>query len=155
MLGTIFGLPEMRARLHVDLAQQGDVFLALYAGVFIATVIVGPVIDRFGNKVVLTASAGLVSIALVLLSAAESCAAAVVAAFLLGFGGGGLNIGANALVADLYTDERGAMLNIVGIPFGVGALLVPLLAASLAGTFTCLSFSSAPPCWQPRARSRI
>jgi fucose permease len=136
ILGTIFGLPEMRARLHVDLAQQGDVLLALYFGVFVATVIVGPVIDSFGNKVVLTTSAALVALALVLFSAAESFAAAALAAFLLGFGGGGLNMSANALVADLYAEERGAMLNMVGIPFGVGALFVPLLAASLAGTFT-------------------
>jgi len=33
MLGTIFGLQEMRDRLHVDLAQQGDIFLALFLGV--------------------------------------------------------------------------------------------------------------------------
>ncbi|MEK6371688.1 MAG: MFS transporter [Acidobacteriota bacterium] len=136
ILGTIFGLPEMRERLHVDLVQQGDVLLALFLGVFIATVIVGPVIDSFGNKVVLTASAVLVTLALVLLSAAGSFAAAAVAAFILGFGGGGLNTAANALVADLYTGERGAMLNIVGTFFGFGALFVPLLAASIGGTFT-------------------
>lgn len=136
ILGTVFGLPEMRERLHVDLVQQGNVFLALFFGVFLSTVIVGPVIDSFGNKVVLTTSAVLVTLALALLSAAGTFAAAAVAAFILGFGGGGLNTAANALVAGLYTGERGAMLNIVGTFFGFGALFVPLLAASIGGTFT-------------------
>ena len=136
ILGTIFGLPEMRERLHVDLVQQGDVLLALFLGVFVSTLIVGPVIDSFGNKVVLTASAMLVTLALVLLSAADSFPAAAVAGFLLGFGGGGLNTAANALIADLYRDDRGAMLNVIGMFFGFGGLFVPLLAASVAGAFT-------------------
>src|SRR5262245_39011600 len=63
MLGTIFGLPTTRDRLHVDLAQQGDIFLALYLGVFLSTLLVGPVIDSFGNKVVLGTSALLVAAA--------------------------------------------------------------------------------------------
>src|SRR5438093_2594304 len=55
-LGALFGLPETRGRLHVDLAQQGDIFMLLYAGVFVSTIIVGPIIDSFGNKTVLTTS---------------------------------------------------------------------------------------------------
>jgi fucose permease len=136
LLGTLFGLPETRARLHVDLAQQGDVFLVLYLGVFVSTILVGPVIDSFGNKVVLAASGLLVTAALVLFAGAASFIAALGAGFLLGFGGGGLNTAANALVADLYRDERGAMLNIVGMFFGFGALVVPLCAAIITGIFS-------------------
>jgi FHS family glucose/mannose:H+ symporter-like MFS transporter len=136
MLGTVFGLEETRDRLHVDLAQQGDIFLALFLGVFLSTVLVGPVIDRYGNKIVLATSALLVAAALVLFSMAVSFAAALIAAFPIGFGGGGLNTAANALVADLYRDDRGAMLNAVGIFFGFGALVLPLFAATLIGVFT-------------------
>ncbi len=136
MLGTIFGLPATRDRLHVDLAQQGDIFLALYLGVFLSTLLVGPVIDSFGNKVVLGASALLVAAAFAFFSIAASYPAAIAAAFLIGFGGGGLNTAANALVADIYRDERGAMLNVVGVFFGFGALVLPLFAATLTGTFT-------------------
>ena len=136
ILGTIFGLPEMRARLHVDLARQGDIFLTLYLGVFVSTMLVGPVIDSYGNKVVLATSGLLATAALVLFSMAASFPAALAAAFLLGFGGGGLNTAANALVADLYRDQRGAMLNVVGVFFGFGALVVPLSAAIITGIFT-------------------
>src|SRR5712692_4328745 len=57
ILGALFGLPQMRERLNVDLAQQGDIFLMLYFGIFVSTVIVGPIVDTFGNKTVLTTSA--------------------------------------------------------------------------------------------------
>ncbi|HVS33527.1 MAG TPA: MFS transporter [Thermoanaerobaculia bacterium] len=136
LLGVLFGLPEMRERLAVNLAQQGDVFLALFFGVLLSTVISGPMIDSFGNKIVLTVSALLVTIALVMFSLASSFPAAALAALVLGFGGGGLNTSTNALVADLFTESRGAMLNVLGTFFGVGALFVPLTAAIITGILT-------------------
>lgn len=133
VLGVLFGLPEMRARLAINLAQQGDVFLALFFGVFLSTLFVGPMIDSYGNKAVLTVSAALVTGGLVLLAFAQSFPAAVLAAFLLGFGGGGLNTSTNALVAEIYAENRAQMLNVLGTFFGFGALFVPLLSAAIMG----------------------
>ncbi len=135
VLGVLFGLPEMRARLGVTLVQEGDVFLSLFFGVFLSTIVVGPVIDSFGNKVVLAASSALVAIAFAALAAAHSFNAAMATTFLLGFGGGGLNTSANALVADLYPESRGGMLNVVATFYGFGAILLPLLAATMAALF--------------------
>lgn len=132
VLGALFGLPEMRERLHVDLAQQGDIFLIQYFGIILSTIIVGPIIDSFGNKLVLSVSAACVTVALIGFTAAHSLIAALCFAFLLGFGGGGLNTAANALVADLYDENRGAMLNLVAAFFAFGAVIMPLLATSLA-----------------------
>jgi len=61
LLGTLFGLPEVRARLRVNLGQQGDLFLILYFGVFLSSLVAGPLIDRMGNKLVLMVSALLVT----------------------------------------------------------------------------------------------
>ena len=128
ILGALFGLPEMRTRIAIDLAQQGDMLLVLFFGVFVSTLLVGPLIDSFGNKRVLTLSAGVVATMLVAFGLVHSYGAAMLTAFLLGFGGGGLNTSANALVADVYPENRGAMLNILGTFFGVGALLIPAIA---------------------------
>lgn len=136
ILGALFGLPEMRQRLGIDLARQGDIFLLLFFGVLLTTIVVGPMIDSFGNKVVLTVSATLVTFALVAFAFATSFLMAAVSAFVLGAGGGGLNTAVNALVADLYTENRGAMLNLLGTFFGFGALSIPLLAAIITGLFT-------------------
>ncbi|MGH9459262.1 MAG: MFS transporter [Thermoanaerobaculia bacterium] len=129
ILGALFGLPEMRDRLGINLAQQGDIFLGLFFGVFLATLFAGPAIDSFGNKGVLTVSAALVTAGLLLIAAAQAFVPALAGAVILGFGGGGLNTSTNALVSDVYPDKRGAMLNLLGVFFGFGALFIPLLAA--------------------------
>jgi MFS transporter, FHS family, glucose/mannose:H+ symporter len=133
VLGTVFGLPAMRERLHLSLAQQGNLFLLLYFGIFCASLIVGPLIDSIGNKANLFVSAVLVTGAMIAFSVARSISAASFAATLLGLGGGGLNTCTNTLVSDLYGEQRGPMLNLMGIFFGIGALFVPLFAASIEG----------------------
>src|SRR5581483_6043612 len=113
--------------IHTDLAQQGDILLILYLGVLISTIVAGPVSDSFGYKIVMTLSAAFVFAGFVGLAIAASFVQASAAALVIGFGGGGLNTASNALVADLYPKRRAAMLNLVGVFFGFGALLAPLI----------------------------
>lgn len=136
VLGTLFGLPEMRARLRIDLGQQGSLLLLLYVGILVATLIVGPVIDAIGNKLILVVSPVLVAAGMAGFAYAHSFGEAAAPAVLLGLGGGGLNVSTNALVSDLYGERRGPMLNVLGIFYGIGALCIPLLAAVIAGHFT-------------------
>ncbi|HEY7353202.1 MAG TPA: MFS transporter [Terriglobales bacterium] len=136
ILGTVLGLPAMRERMRIDLSEQGTLFLLLYLGIFCASLIVGPLIDYVGNKANLVVSSAMVAAAMVWFALAHSFASAGGAAVLLGLGGGGLNTCGNALVSDIYGNDRGPMLNLLGIFFGVGALSVPLLAASIEGRFT-------------------
>jgi len=135
ILGTGFGLPEMRTRLEIDLSQQGHLFLLLYLGIFISSLVVGPFIDYVGYKANLFVSSALVSAAMIWFALAHSFASAAMAAVLLGVGGGGLNTCTNALVSDVYGDDRGPMLNLLGIFFGIGAICVPLFAAGIEGHF--------------------
>jgi MFS transporter, FHS family, glucose/mannose:H+ symporter len=143
ILGALFGLPEMHARIPIDLGQQGDIFLALFFGVFVSTLLTGPMIDSFGNKSVLTTSAVLVAIAFGALCFAHAFLPALISAAALGFGGGGLNTAANALVADLYPESRGAMLNVVGMFFGAGAAFIPLIATSIFSVVELLLIGAA------------
>jgi MFS family permease len=150
MLGALFGLPEMRQRLGIDLAQQGELFGILFSGLFAATAIVGPTLDRFGWKPVFVSASAMVTIALVAFALAEGFGAAALAAVLLGIGGGWLNTATNALVSDVFHDDRGRMLNLLGTFFGFGALFVPAVVAvgfgilSVAGTMLlCASVAAA------------
>lgn len=135
VLGTLFGFPEMRQRLKIDLAQQGNMFLLLYLGILLATLVAGPVIDAMGNKMILVVSSMLVAVGMAGFAYAHSFGGAAIAAVLLGLGGGGLNTSTNALVSDLFGEKRGPMLNVLGIFYGIGALCIPLLAAVIAGHF--------------------
>jgi len=150
VLGTLFGLPEMRARLQIDMAQQGNVFLLLFMGILVSTLVAGPAIDSIGNKIILVASSALVAAGMAGLAYAHSFRGAAIPAVLLGLGGGGLNTSTNVLVSDLYGEKRGPMLNLLGIFYGIGALCIPLLAAVIAGHFaigpqllTCAGFAGA------------
>ncbi|MGZ4818503.1 MAG: MFS transporter, partial [Terriglobales bacterium] len=132
LLGTLFGMPEMRQRLQVtDMVRQGDLQTLLLFGVLLATVISGPLTDRFGNKLILAASAFLVTVALAGMAFATTYSSAQFFGLLLGAGGGGLNMSANVLVSDIFEEDRGARLNLVAVFFGVGALLIPLGAAAV------------------------
>jgi MFS transporter, FHS family, glucose/mannose:H+ symporter len=127
MLGALFGLPAMRERLGIDLAQQGDLFSILFLGLLASTAIVGPTIDRFGSKLVLVSASAMVTVALAAFAFSGGFGAAALAALLLGIGGGWLNTATNVLVSDVYADDRGRMLNLLGTFFGIGALFVPLV----------------------------
>lgn len=127
MLGTLFGLPAMRERLGIDLAQQGDLFSVLFTGLLVAAAIVGPLLDRFGSKPVMVSASAMVTAAFAAFALARGFGAAAAAALLLGIGGGWLNTASNALVSDVFPDSRGRMLNLLGTFFGIGALFVPLV----------------------------
>jgi fucose permease len=55
---------------------------------------------------------------------------------LVGLGGGVINGGTNALVADVSAGERSAGLSLLGVFFGVGAVGVPFALALLLGRFS-------------------
>lgn len=129
LLGVLFGLPQMAARLHVNLGEEGDLFLLLYAGIFITCLGAGPLIDWLGHRLVLVFSAAFMALSLVWLAVAGSFGAAAGSVFLLGLGGGGLNTVPNVLVSEQYTTDRGSMLNLLNVFYGAGALLLPFVSA--------------------------
>ncbi len=136
LLGTLFGLPGMRERLHIDLAQQGELFSVLFVGMLIATALAGPMIDRLGHQAILIAASLLAAIGLTGLSLADGFQAAAWSIAVLGLGGGGLNTATNAVVSELYPEDRGRMLNLLGMFFGAGALFVPLVKFLVFGVLS-------------------
>lgn len=135
VLGTMFGLPAFRERLHINFAQQGQLLLLLYFGMLLADLTTGSFSDHLGRKWVLAISCGMVGAALAGLATAETFGRAALLIVLLGLGGGGLNVNGNALVSDVSGESRGAMLNLAGAFYGVGALLVPLFVAGSGARF--------------------
>jgi fucose permease len=133
MPGALFGIPAFRVRLAIDLAQQGDIFLLLYGGVLVSTLIAGPAIESYGNKSVLASCAVIAAVSFAAFANVRSFYSAMAVAFVLGLGGGPLNTAANALVAEIFAaDRRASMLSLVHSFFGVGALAAALLATRVA-----------------------
>src|SRR6266542_2908454 len=136
-LGTV--LPSIIERFGIDKAQAGALFLLMSVGILAGSLVFGPLVDRYGHKGILLTATALIVVGLEGIAFAPSMGWLRVAILIIGFGGGIINGGTNALVADISTGERGANLNLLGVFFGVGAVGVPFVLATLSGRFS-LSF---------------
>ncbi|GAB4128171.1 MAG: hypothetical protein Kow001_23090 [Acidobacteriota bacterium] len=128
-LGSI--LPTLFESIRLNPAEAGSLFLFLNLGALLATLFGGPTFDRFGYRLFLVLSALSCGAGLCSLAVAASYGALVAGSFLLGLGGGGLNVGTNALVADLYPERAAVALNRLGVFFGLGTFTIPLVIGVL------------------------
>jgi fucose permease len=117
--------------LEFTYARSGNLGAFPLAGIFLSTVLVGPILDLIGAKRILAVSLGLVALALGVMPALKAYSELAAAAFVYGLGGGGLNTATNALVADLSATDRARALNLLGFFFSLGAISVPLMLSSI------------------------
>jgi len=115
-------------------AQIGSIATAQAIGLVVASISVGPLIDRMGKKIALVGGLALISTSFWLLPfAGGDFTLVMVALALLGLGGGIVVTGANALVSDVAESRRGSMLNILNLFFGLGGLVTPFVTANILG----------------------
>ncbi len=126
-LGTVNTFLVERFRLNP--VEVGSLAGLLPFGILAGSVIFGPVVDRYGYKVPLMVAALLIFAAFETVAFATAFFPVQAAFFLIGLGGGVLNGGTNALVADISGENRESRLSILGVFFGIGALGMPLVTA--------------------------
>lgn len=129
ILGAI--LPALFEEINLEPAQAGGLFLFLNFGSLLVTLGGGPALDRFGFSVILAGCSFVTGGALILMPWAGTYWLLAACVFLLGLGGGGLNVGTNALISDLYPRERPVALNRLGIFFGAGTFFIPFFIGML------------------------
>jgi len=134
MVGTV--LPSVMARFGIDKASGGTLLLLMTFGVLLGALIFGPIVDRRGYKAMLVGSTALIILGLEGVAFAPSIGWLRAAVFLIGFAGGIINGGANALVSDISGDARGPRLNLLGVFFGIGAMGVPFVIGMLTSRFS-------------------
>ena len=128
-LGT--ALPAIIGRFDIDKASAGTLFLLMSFGIMAGSLVFGPIVDRHGYKGMLAAAFALVGVGLELIAFAPTLAVLRIGVALIGFGGGILNGGTNAVVAATSGDSRTADLSVLGIFFGIGAVGVPFALGML------------------------
>ena len=133
-LGSV--LPSIMERFGIDKAAAGSLFLLLSFGILAASLIFGPLVDRYGYKGILLAAMVVVAVGLEWIAFASSLATLRIAVMMTGFAGGIINGGTNALVADISGEDRAAKLNLLGAFFGVGAVGVPFVLGMLSDRYT-------------------
>jgi len=112
------------------------IFIGLLASLFaggalIGSVSFGPIVDRFGYKIIMIVSLLFLFTAFEVIGRTDQLIVIQAMIFLLGLSGGIINGAASALVADLFTEKKGAYLSFLGVFWGIGALSLPLVTSVL------------------------
>jgi fucose permease len=130
-VGPVLG--ELSHQAATSLAAIGGVLTFLFFGSLLAQLAAGPLIDRLGQKPVLIVSLLMLGIGIVALMGAGSLAAMFAWALLTGVGQGGVDMGANLVVADAAPRNSTSALNLLHFFFGMGAFIGPALIALTIG----------------------
>lgn len=134
-LGAI--LPDLAAKLQLSNIESAGLVTFLPIGMLAGSLLGGPVVDRFGHKTPLLLSCLIVLLGVLGLSQLESVPLLQLSILGIGFGGGILNGGTNALVADISDEhEKGSKLSFLGVFYGLGALCIPTLLSTLSKHFS-------------------
>ena len=131
MLGTIN--PGLAARFQLDNVQTSYIALAQGIGLVIASVSVGPLLDKKGKRVGMLIGLAAVIVALLILANADGYFTMVFSMALMGLGGGITITAANALGSDVSETRRASVLNFLNVFVGLGGLLTPFVAGNLLG----------------------
>ena len=126
---TMLSLAPILGKLNA-LVGEGALSLpsTMSIGIILGTVLFGPVVDRFGYKGLLIASSILALAGIQGLARFAQLPLLHGSMFCLGLGGGILNGLTNAVVSDIYDDDkRGGRLGVLGAFYCIGALLWTLL----------------------------
>lgn len=127
-------------RVRMDDAQMGKVLIIWQVTTLVCTLIVGPLLDKFGHKLVMICGFLMVAVAIWCFARATSVPGVFVAAALLGVGGSCANMAGNTLLPALNPTNPAAASNMGNVFFGLGAFLVPFLISRL---FQRVSFTAA------------
>ena len=133
-LGSL--LPSLTKKYILDEITAGSLATLLPFGILAGSIVFGPIVDRYGHKNLLIICSLLVLFGLEGIAFANSFFLLQVSIFIIGFGGGVLNGGTNALVADISTEGKGANLSLLGVFFGIGALGMPAILGFLLKYFS-------------------
>ncbi len=140
-------LPSLITRFSLDNAVASTIAGLLPVGILVGSLMFGPIVDRYGYKLLIVCSSVVTAIGLEMLAFSSEVSLIRLSIFLIGLGGGSLNGLTNALISDASNDHsRASNLSILGIFYALGAITVPLIYAPLSKSVpytTIVSFAGA------------
>ena len=132
-LGSI--LPSLTIKFESQGLNKGILVSILPIGILAGSLIFGPIVDRYGYKLLLIISVLMSAVSLEGIAFTQSLTLLYICIFFIGLGGGIINGGTSALVSDISAENKGANLSLLGVFFGIGALGMPLLLGTLSTQF--------------------
>ena len=125
---TMLSLAPILGPLNETVQGANALPSTMSIGIIVGTILFGPVVDKFGYKWLLIIASIMALAGVQGLARCQAIEWLHASIAMLGFGGGILNGLTNALVSDIYDDDkRGGRLGILGACYCIGALLWTLL----------------------------
>lgn len=132
-IGPVLG--ELSEQTGSSLSAIGGVITFLFLGSIIAQLAAGPLTERLGDDLLLILSLFILSAGILAFINARSLPWMFAFALLAGIGQGGVDMGANLVVADVSSENSTSALNLLHFFFGLGAFIGPaLVGLAIAAT---------------------
>jgi len=126
----------LKNRFLLDDLSMGSLSAVLSFGILMGSIVFGPIVDRYGYKLLTIISTLIIVSGFELIAAGDSLLLIYIAFILLGIGGGIINGSTTALVADISQEEKGANLSLLHAFYGMGALCMPFATGFLHNYIT-------------------
>jgi fucose permease len=120
-------LEHLVRRFEISLPQAGSIFSAHFAGALIGVFVSMWGMERVSGRVAIWAPLGCLAAGCAGVAIAPSWPAFLAAAFVVGLGFGGLDLGLNQLGAHSQGPRRSALLNALNSAYGFGSVAGPIL----------------------------
>lgn len=133
-LGSI--IPDLKEKLDLSEIESGTLFSILPFGILTGSLLFGPVVDKFGYRILLSLSCLLLFAGFEGVAYSSSQGILKIYIFFVGLGGGAVNGATNALVSDISDKDKAANLSLLGVSFGIGALGMPLVLGLLRSKYS-------------------
>jgi len=124
-------LKTISQNFRVDMAGLGVLFFASSLGYVISVLGGGYLGDYRGRRLVVLLGCFIVALGCAGIGSAPALLVVIIFSFLLGAGGGFIELMVSALISDLYPHRRRAALNFSQVMYGIGAVFAPVTVGSL------------------------
>jgi len=118
-------IPVLLEEFNLSYAQGSNILLMLYLGFMISILGSGLLAGGFGNRYVLLLSGIVISVTFAGMSFASNRIVLYPFFFAIGIALGGIEIGANGAISDIYHEKSGQYLNLLSVFHGAGSMFAP------------------------------
>lgn len=126
-------LPVLLEEFELSYAQGSNILLMLYLGFMLSIIGSGFIAGKYGNRNILLLSGLIISGAVIGMSLVNDQMLLYPLYLAIGIAIGGIEIGANGAITDIYHENSGKFLNILAVFHGAGSMFAPWLSGLILG----------------------
>ncbi len=126
-------LPVLLDEFSLSYAQGSNILLMLYLGFMLSILGSGFLAGKYGNRSILLLAGLIISATVTGMSMVQDQLLLYPLYLLVGIALGGIEIGANGAITDIYHENSGKFLNLLAVFHGAGSMAAPWIVGIILG----------------------